>query len=636
MKTASHRITDKTDVSSSVPSSFFTHNRLVIILIILVATLPYLNSFSVPFVYDDRPGIADNDAIKNLKNIRQVLLSDAGGEVRPLVSLSFALNHAFWGVNPFGYHLVNLVLHAFNGILVYTLLRLLWQLAPSDDRPTTPLFFSVPLLSTLLFVSHPAQTEAVTYVWGRSDLLCASFYFLSFLFFVKAYNIPGYRPEEKQRKKKLHPRNVYKGLQYYAWALAFFLLALATKATALTLPLLLLCYDYYFLSRGDIKAWWTTLPRRHSLFFLLAAGRILLYYSPVGKPESLYALKGNLVGYERLDIVPNILTQCHATVQYLKLLIIPAQLNIDYDFPASYSLFDGSVVASLGILLLLLTVAVLLFQRAKMASFSICWFFVPLSFFFAFPLPDFFVERRLYLSSIGFCTCVVLLANYVAMRLGTAWRNGALEVFVRGTPIVLVLVYAVVTLQRNMVWADPHMLWADAARKSPQKARPHSNLAIVSLEQKKFTETIDEAKKTLELNPAFPEAHYSLLDGYVSLKMWEPAVEQFTKTLHAHPDYAVQWYSWRRGELQDKQGLFLAVFSEFEKELTATPGNADGHIAIGFLYASLLGDDQRALQHFEEGLKFSSNRFRRPALLRIVKDLQQSLSRQRQKRAPKS
>ena len=230
--------------------------------------------------------------------------------------------------------------------------------------------------------------------------------------------------------------------------------------------------------------------------------------------------------------------------------------------------------------------------------------------------------------------CIARTLRSNTIRHGVAqWNTRS---FREGNTSVLVLVYAIVTTQRNTVWADPHMLWSDTVRKSPQKARPHSNLAIVSLEQKKFTETIREAKKTLDFNSALPEAHYSLLDGYVSLKMWGPAVEQFTKTLHAHPDYAVQWYSWRRGELQDKQALFLSAFSEFEKELIATPGNADGHIAIGFLYASLLGDDRRALQHFEEGLKFSSKRFRRRALLRIVKDLRQSLSQQRQNRAPKS
>ena len=315
MNTVSHRLTERTAVSSSVPSSFFTHNRLVTILIILVATLPYLNSFSVPFVYDDRTGIANNDAIKNLKNIWHVLLSDIAGEVRPLVSLSFALNYAFGKANPFGYHLVNILLHACNGVLVYSLLRLLLQSSLPDDRPPTTFFFSVPLLSALLFVSHPVQTEAVGFVWGRSDLLCASFYFSFFLFFVKAHNIPGYRPEEKQRKKTLHPRNVYKGLQYYAWALAFFLLALATKATALTLPLLLLCYDYYFLSQRRYKGVVDNTPQTSLTVFLLAAGRILLYYSPVGEPESIYAFKGNMVGYERPDIVPNILTQCHATVR---------------------------------------------------------------------------------------------------------------------------------------------------------------------------------------------------------------------------------------------------------------------------------------------------------------------------------
>jgi tetratricopeptide (TPR) repeat protein len=517
--------------------------------------------------------------------------------------------------------------------LVYLILCRLVQLSSPDDRPTTPLFFSVPVLSTLLFVSHPVQTEAVTYVWGRSDLLCASCYFSSFLFFVKAQNVPGRQPEEKKSKKRIHPRNAYKGSRYYAWALVFFLLALTTKAAALSLPFLLLFYDYYFLPRGDIRTWRASLLKRHSLFFLLAAARLFLFYSPVGKSELIYALKDNLVWYERLDIVANALTQCHAVVQYLRVLLVPTQLNIDHDFPAAYSLFDVSVIASLGILLLLLSVAVLLFQRAKVASFSICWFFVTLSFFFFFSLPDFFVERRLYLPSMGFCTCVALLAQYLATRLGTAWRNGTLAAAVRGAPLALVLVYTIATIQRNAIWSDPAALWFDAVIKSPSKARPHANLAIVNLEQKRFTEAVTESQKALSLNPASAEAHYSLLDAYVSLGWWRLAVEQFMQTLRTHPYYAVQWYSWRHEELQRNRQLFLPVFSTFEQELKTAPGNADGHIALGFLYVSLLGDEQRALWHFEEGLKFPSQRFRRHAMLRIVQDLRRSVSRQQLKKS---
>jgi len=246
-----------------------------------------------------------------------------------------------------------------------------------------------------------------------------------------------------------------------------------------------------------------------------------------------------------------------------------------------------------------------------------------------FPLPDFLVERRLYLPSVAFCAGLALAVHLLGKRIASRWPMRTQVIWgTRVTLLGVVLVFTVLTLQRNEVWRDPHALWSDTVTKSPEKVRPQSNLAIVSLEQKKYTEAIIAAQKALALNPATAEAHYSLLDAYMGQGEWRKAEAQFLSTLRQYPYYAVEWYSWTHAKLPAQGNPFLKAFSTFDQELTTQPGNADGHVALGFLYASLLHDEPRALRHLEEGLKGNPTHFRRAVVLRAVQDLRRKLDKQ--------
>ena len=614
---------------SSVKPPFVTTSHFALLTIILAGLVVYFNTFSVPFVFDDRVTIVGDDSIKDIRKIWQVLLSDSAGEIRPLVSLSFALNYAWGELNVFDYHVVNLFIHLSNGILVYFIVDLLLKLSPSEEFILPRYFSLIALFVALLFVTHPIQTEAVTYIWGRSDLLCAFFYLLTFLLFEKARSFQDKVPKTKKKKERQR-QEVNKGRLYYYGAVSAFILGLGTKATILSLPFLLVAFDYFFVARGEDKQRWRNTLKRHSPFFVLAGLRLYLHYS-FQKPDIIYALKDNLVWRDRPDFLSNLLTQCHVVVRYLKLVMFPVGLNIDHDIPIVRSFFEGSALMGLGVLAGLVSFAFFLHKRSDTASFGIVWFILTLSFYFLFPLPDLLVERRLYLPSLGIFTCVVILLQLLARYFAAAWESVRWASICRFSPIALALPLGVMTIQRNTVWNNPYALWSEAAIKASTKARPHSNLAIISLEHKNFEEAVAEAQRALLIDPAFAEAHYSLLDACIGLGWWGPATAHFSQLLHTYPYYAVQWYSWRQQELGDKRSLFLHSFSLFEKELEVTPGNADGHISLGFLYASLLGDKLKALAHFEEGIKFPSARFRQRDIVRIVKDLQKRMGRRERK-----
>ena len=626
MNTARQRTTSRTKTISSGPPPWWATRRFALLLVGIVALLSYCNSFSVPFVFDDRVTIVDDDSIKDIGKIWQVFLSDSAGEIRPLVSLSFALNYFWGGLNVFSYHVVNLLIHILNGMFVYLIVGQLLKLSPLEESAISCSSPLIALLVALLFVSHPVQTEAVTYVWGRSDLLCAFFYLLTFLLFGKARSAREHIPETK-KKKELSRRQVDKGRLYYYGAVSAFALGLGTKAVILSLPFLLVVFDYCFAARGENKHWWKNILKQHSPFFALAGVRLYLHYS-FQKPDMIYALRDNLLWSERPDFVSNLLTQGYVLVHYLKLVMFPVGLNIDHDIPVVRPLLDGSALIGLGALVGLVGLAFFLRRRSVVASFGVVWFLLTLSFYFLFPLPDLLVERRLYLPSLGIFTCVVLLSQLLAQHLTVAWRSVRWAMLCRFSPIALVLLLGVMTIQRNRVWNDPHALWSEAAIKASTKARPHSNLAIISLEQKNFERAAAEAQRALLIDPGAAEAHYSLLDACISLGWWGPANAHFSQLLQTYPYYAVQWYSWRHQELGEKRSLFLRSFLLFEKELETAPGNADGHISLGFLYASLLGDKRKALAHFEEGTKFPSSRFRQRDMMRIVRDLRRRVGLQ--------
>ena len=352
--------------------------------IVLVGIALYCNTLNSPFIYDDLHTIVENPYIKQSKylpslfDLSSIKDSAARSSYRPVLMLTFFLNYTFGGLNPFGYHLINITLHILNAILVFCLINRLF--APLDSKHltgfTSNLGYKVSLFSSLLFLVHPVNSETVNYITCRSELLAGFFVLLSFLLFIKS------RASENP--------------SLYRSSLIVFTLGLFSKEAALILPLILITYDICFFK--DKKGFSLRFKRYYLAYFIIIFGYVLLRAYLLGNFfGSLYK-----VGVSRSFAV-NLLTQAKVIVfLYLRLIFLPLGLSIDHYIPVSKNIFEWQVLFSLVTIIVLLAVAFKVIKRQAIISFFLFWFFINLLPTSLIPLHIIANEHRLYLASISF------------------------------------------------------------------------------------------------------------------------------------------------------------------------------------------------------------------------------------------
>lgn len=319
------------------------------------------------------------------------------------------------------------------------------------------------------------------------------------------------------------------------------------------------------------------------------------------------------------------MTQFYAVVHYIRLLFWPFQLNADHDFPAVRALSDPAFLLSCGAVVLLVLGAVWLYRSARLASFGILWFLTTLAFYFAVPLPDLLVERRLYLPSVGFCLGVTVGLVAAGGYLRTVYNTRISRAVAGLVPIVCVVVLATATISRNVVWSDPLLLWSDTIRKSPQKARPYHNFATTNLRQRRFAAAVEASKQALAVAPDSGIARYNLLEAYLFQGAWTELAAMLRETLRENPAYAVRWAAQRRQVLQSRRDVLRASLSGVDGTLTPTSADADTHVATGLVYLAVLNDGPQALEHLRAGLRFRLRHFRPPVVRRIAQHVETQL-----------
>ncbi len=374
----------------------------------------YSNTFNSTFHFDDTTQIVENYKLRDLKNLPEIIKGQRG-----VTMATFALNYAAGGVNAAGYHVVNTLIHIINGILVYFLLFRTFRTVSADE------FWSkkIAAFSALLFAVHPVQTQAVTYIVQRMESLASLFFLSGLLIFLKAVTA-------STRTKRVI---------LYACVVLTYLVGFKSKEIAITLPAVIFLYDLFFLSGGKIRE----VARRWPLYAVLAAIVVYLTFStivPMGGFDDLSeeasglaavaaapAGEGPSAGFGVKTISPReyLFTQFNVLFYYMTLLAVPANQNLDYDFPVSRGLFEvprlneGAVLnipipppaVSLVLHLVIIGLAVYLFVRSRkgtgpaglVLSFFILWFYIILSPTSSFiPIVDVIFEHRVYLPSLGF------------------------------------------------------------------------------------------------------------------------------------------------------------------------------------------------------------------------------------------
>jgi hypothetical protein len=374
----------------------FTHIIFSLLAIIILGTIIYSNTFDASWHFDDHTSIVENYSIRNLK-----ATAAAVGASRWIGFTTFALNYHFGKLDVFGYHLVNICIHLASAVLVYFFVLLTLKTPYLKDSSISRYTASLSLASALIFVAHPIQTQAVTYIAQRFTSLATLFYLLSLVLFIKArlHNLRG--------AKFYSPSH----LGCYLGSLLAAFLAMKTKEITITLPAIILLYEFFFFNPSL-----RSLTRK--LVYLIP---LLLTFFII--PLNLYGIglfgisDGTFIGIAEVgDVIGDAtqetkalsrtdycLTQFNVISTYIRLLFFPVNQNLDYDYPISRTFLEFPTFTSFLFLASIVAFGVWMFKNSRLISFGIFWFFITLSVESSIiPIRDVIFEHRVYLPSVGF------------------------------------------------------------------------------------------------------------------------------------------------------------------------------------------------------------------------------------------
>lgn len=438
-----------------------------------LAVVGYLRALDAPFVWDDLPHIVGNAALTSPTG-PWAWLHAGTQETRPLLNLSFALNHALVGLAPPLWHGVNIALHALVAVLVAQVLQALFLRTPwAATQPQRAA--DAAWLGAAWFAVQPLATEAVTYVNSRSVLLACAGMWLA------------WRGVQRARAEREAGRD---GRRAWAAAAAWWALALLAKEMAIVLPALIWWADAVLPSADAARAvsasgWRRLLPQRDVVALLPVAGLVPLLFAWMRSPHQSH------IGWQVADPVQSALVQPWIVGRLVGLALVPIGQNIDHDVDVA-SLADPALWlawAAWG----LAAFAAWRLRRVRpeaLLAFGALWIVMaPTN--SVVPFYDPICERHLYPGL--FALAIVVGPGLDAARQGLGRRVGRPGA---GRWLVAALLLALVglTVARNEVWRDPVALWTDAALGSPAKARPAAQLGAHLAQQGR----LDEARPWLE------------------------------------------------------------------------------------------------------------------------------------------
>jgi len=578
-------------------------------LIIVVALIGYSNSFYCSFHFDDFGDIVENQTIRNISQIDKWWNHAPS---RAVAMATFVLNYHIHQLDVVGYHVVNLLIHIINSMLVAWFVVLTFRTPMLRWHSLHTFRYHLAGLAGLLFVAHPIQTQAVTYIVQRMASLATLFYLTSIVCYITA---------------RFRERIDYKAIVYLGLASISAVLGMYTKQITFTLPFAILLYEYAFMRDLKINL---RIPKRQQVI-LAILGFSLLLIIPAQMNFDFSVLfreiqpqQGHAYSISGPDYL---LTQFSVIVTYIRLLIVPILQRIDHDFPIAHNFFSFPTWFNFGILLGLNVLAVKLFHRQRLLSFGIFWFFIALSIESSMiPIPNVYFEHRLYLPMVGFCIVFVALSGLLLQRFQPryVWTVGGL----------VIITFMTLTFQRNKVWLNEETLWSDVIEKSPTNARAWNNRGHYRMLKEEYAEAISDFTQAFRLNPYFHHAMNNrgltyfkqnmfaealkdfntalYISGqsvralnnrglvYYNLDQHEKALADYNKALQIKPDFTRSLNN--RGVLYLTSLQFEKAIADLQKVLNLDPYFADAYNNLGVIYREQK-EYQRAGQYFTKAIE---------------------------------
>lgn len=557
-----------------------------ILIILFFSFAVYFNALYCDFVYDDIDQVVNNLSIKDIRNIPTFFSKGVWGfwmdpaksnYYRPLMYVTYTFVYHLFGAKAWGFHLVNILFHCGVTVLVFLLSRKLLM----DHRPSrSPADFIFPSVAAILFASHPIHTEAVTWIAGLPDVAFTFFYLLSFYLYTwSKTGVSG----------------------TYLFSVACFAVAAFFKEPALTLPIVLFAYDYVF---REARTHFFDYAKRYVPYLMIGVGYLALRIHALEK----FAPHREHLSLSAYQYVINVFP---LFVQYLEKLIAPINLNTFHVLHPISSLFELKGALSFMATVAFLILIPIALKKKRVVFLGLLFVTVPLLPVLYIPVlgENSFAERYLYLPSVGYVILLTAVLSWVKEKLPHMVRSATVIL------IVLIGLYIVGTVNRNNIWKNNFVLWADTVRKSPDSPFAHTALGNEYASKGRLDMAITEYQTALRLRPDYPDAHVNLGIVYRWRGQLDMAITEYQTALRLRPKYADVHYN--LGNAYASKGQLDMAITEYQTALRLNPNYANAHFNLGVAYLRK-GAVDMARGEFETGLKISPDNLKARQILNSI------------------
>ena len=565
-------------------------NLISIVLIALVLFLFYFNSINNSFNYDDGYLIENNPKIERLDNYIFTNNWFRTFNNRSLSYLSFALNYQLGELNPEGYHLFNLAVHIISSLGIYFLSLLLigfvkWK-KPLIQRER--ILFA--LAAALVFGLHPIQTDAVSYITQRMASMAGMFVILSTLCYIRF---------------RIADKPLIKGVWLVLCTLTF-MGGFLSKESGLYALLTVILVEFFFLRKRGGK------ETNFYLYGMAAAYIIVPIVYFLVKPFPYLTKEHGVAEY--------FFTQQKVILTYLGLLFYPLNLHVAHLVTPEKLFFSFAVIGPMLVHIGITTTGVLFYRNHMLLSFSIFWFYAGLilesSFF---PLPYFMNEYRVYISSAGFAFAVSY--GFIYFRQLTSKRYPLLIL------VLLLIVYGLLTRNRNEAWQDPVSLWTDNTEKSPENPEGFNALGYALYQSGRYMYALEALTTAIQLDSNYYKAVLNRGMVYAELDQDKSALEDFERVLKQDSTNYLALSN--KGTILAKRGDMEEAKEYYFKSLKSNPIYFRVHYNLGQYYYEKSDYDSAYLCYTESiknNPKFRNAYNNRGVVLMEQKKLEESLA----------
>lgn len=515
----------------------------IFLILLFVCVFGYHVSLFHPFVFDDLSLVVGNPYIKDFKytaTIFQKGLWDFAYEgdkphyYRPLQTLSFMGDYKVWQLNPFGYHLTNIVLHFLNGLLVAGIIYVLF-----DN-------FFIASASSLFFCAHPVNVSTVAYISGRGDLLAATFILATFLFSLLSFKLP--------KRQKF----------YFVSAFLCSIAAFLSRENALIIPFMIL-FARSFMEERQKKTYLLFLS-----IVLAASFYLYVRFMVLNIPFTNHV-------FLRLDPLFKLLNFLHLLIRYVVLLSMPAVLYLTHTAIPILSWSEPGAWITL-ILCAIAFSAVFIKMKNKIIQFSFWWFLISAA-------PIFFVmasfssnklcmaENWIYLAAIGF----YVMISYALYILWLRRKTAAYCLIV-----AFVLTYVCITLSNSGHFKDRISLAGHMLRYDPENEEAHKELAGAYCEKKEYGKALTHIEEAARLDPLDPDMFILKGTYYEDTGRIDLAVTMYETLLRMQP-FSARAHN-NLGGIYFNQGKLDKAKAFFERAIELNPLLVEPYLNMARLY----------------------------------------------------